>query len=382
MTHRASRWHVSHQRPIEYDIVSASNLLDPDNTALLSCGRSNPGRRFIVIDEQVAQHCSAALDVYFTHHRIDTRIVRFPGGEGAKTMDAWMGLLHELDTFPIHRRDEPIIAIGGGVLTDVVGFVASSYRRGMPHIKVPTTLMGYVDASVGIKTGVNFNGHKNRLGSFEPPRQVLLDRSFLTTLPRRHILNGVCEIIKLAVIKDAGLFEQLERHGADSIAAHFQDDPGDRILERAISGMLEELQPNLFEEELARNVDFGHTFSYGLETRHEERLLHGEAVLLDIAVSVLIARHRRLLSADELERVFALIAALGIELDTDVLDTDLMWHALLDRVEHRNGWQRVPLPDGLGHCIFVNDISRTELSSSIESLIARTTRRHDPVLEC
>ncbi len=382
MTRATTRWHVSHQRPIEYDIVSAPDLLDPANTALLSCGRSNPGRRFVVVDEQVAQHCSVALDAYFAHHGVDARIVRFPGGEGAKTMDAYLGILRELDAFPIHRRDEPIIAIGGGVLTDVVGFVASSYRRGVPHIKVPTTLMGYVDASVGIKTGVNFNSHKNRLGSFEAPLQVLLDRAFLTTLPHRHILNGVCEIIKLAVIKDIALFEELERHGADSIATCFQHADGGRILDHAISGMLEELQPNLFEDELARNVDFGHTFSYGLETRHEDRLLHGEAVLLDIAVSVLIARGRKLLDAGEVERVFALIAALGIVLDTTVLDTDLMWHSLLDRVEHRNGWQRVPLPDGLGRCVFVNDISPAEIAASIESLIARTSSRHDPVLEC
>lgn len=382
MTHATTRWHVSHQRPIEYDIISAPNLLDPNNAALLSCGRVHAGRRFVVIDEQVAQHCSAALEAYFAQHRIETRIVRFPGGEAAKTMDAWLGLLRELDDFPIHRRDEPIIAIGGGVLTDVVGFVAGSYRRGVPHIKVPTTLMGYVDAAVGIKTGINFNGHKNRLGSFEPPRQVLLDRSFLTTLPQRHTLNGVCEIIKLAVIKDAVLFDQLERHGAASITNCFQDDHGGQILERAISGILEELQPNLFEDELARNVDFGHTFSYGLETRHADCLLHGEAVLLDIAISVLIARQRGLLNAAEVERVFALIDTLGIVLDTDVLDADLMWHSLLDRVEHRNGLQRVPLPNGLGACVFVNDISPLEITASIRSLIARTSRQHDPVFEC
>ncbi len=82
-------------------------------------------------------------------------------------MENYLWILRELDGFPINRRDEPIIAIGGGVLTDIAGFVASSYRRGVPHIKVPTTLMGYIDASVGIKTGINFNGHKNRLGSFE-----------------------------------------------------------------------------------------------------------------------------------------------------------------------------------------------------------------------
>lgn len=382
MTPAVARWHVSHQRQITYDIINAPDLLAPANPALLSCGRRDPGRRFVVVDEHVARHCAAALDAYFASHDIEARIIRVGGGEAAKTMDTYLRIAHELDRFPIHRRDEPIIAIGGGVLTDVVGFVASSYRRGVPHIKVPTTLMGYVDASVGIKTGINFNGNKNRLGSFEPPRQVLLDRAFLTTLPHRHILNGVCEIIKLAVIKDVTLFEQLERHGAVSIASHFQDPHGSDILDRAIGGMLEELEPNLFEDELARNVDFGHTFSYGLETRHDDRLLHGEAVLLDIAVSVLIARQRRLLGAADVARIFALIHALGIGLDTDLLDADLMWHALLDRVEHRNGQQRVPLPDGLGRCAFVNDITHAELASSIQSLIARTTTQHESVLQC
>lgn len=382
MSHAAARWHVSHLRLVEYDVISTSHVLDLQNTALLAGGRHRPGRRFVVVDQQVARYHAAALDAYFAHHGIEAQIVHFPGGEAAKTVDAYLGLLQQLDGFPLHRRDEPIIAIGGGVLTDVVGFVAGSYRRGIPHIKVPTTLMGYVDASIGVKTGVNFNLHKNRVGSFEPPLQVLLDPSLLSTLPHRHIVNGVCEIIKLAVIKDLDLFAQLERHGARSVAARFQDGDGRRILERAISGMLQELQPNLFEAELARNVDFGHTFSYGLETRHAERLLHGEAVLLDIIVSVLIARRRELLDAAQVERVFALIAALGIAPDLGVLDVELMWQTLLDRIEHRNGLQRVPLPHGLGHCVFVNDISRPEIAAAVASLMARTSRQYDPVAEC
>jgi len=377
----SARWHIRHQRLIEYDIIGTSNLFDPQNDALLAGGRIKGGRRFVVIDENVARHCADTVAAYFAHHRIDARVVGFPGGEANKTMDAYLGILRELDSFPIHRRDEPIIAIGGGVLTDVVGFVAGSYRRGVPHIKVPTTLMGYVDASVGIKTSINFNGRKNRLGSFEPPQRVLLDRAFLQTLPHRHILNGVCEIIKLAVIKDAALFRQLELHGADAIAARFQDEHGGKILDRAIAGMLEELQANLFEETLARTVDFGHTFSYGLETHHDD-LLHGEAVLLDIAVSLLIAGRRRLLSGDEVDRVFRLLAELGVTLDTSVLDAGPMWHALMDRVEHRNGLQRVPIPDGLGRCVFVNDIAPQEIESSITMLIDRTTRKNDSILEC
>lgn len=375
-------WRVSHVRRIEYDLVKAPDLFDPGNDALLSIGRIREGRRFVVVDEQVARHHGRRIAAYFDAHGVRARIVPFPGGEDAKTADAWLDLVRALDGFPIHRRDEPIIAIGGGVLTDVVGFVAGSYRRGVPHIKVPTTLMGYVDASVGIKNGINFNGHKNRLGSFEAPCRVLLDHTLLRTLPRRHLLNGVCEIVKLAVIRDAALFARLEADGEASVRAAFQDAAGGDILDRAIAGMLEELQPNLFEDELERKVDFGHTFSYGLEARHGARLLHGEAVLLDILVSVLIARQRELLSDDETGRIFRLVDTLGIAPDIALLDAEIAWQSLLDRVEHRNGLQRVPMPRGLGGCVFANDITRREIAAAITALTDWMAVDHDRRIEC
>ncbi|MEO7031172.1 MAG: sedoheptulose 7-phosphate cyclase [Herbaspirillum sp.] len=386
MSESLARWRVRYQRPIEYDIVVTPDLFHLQSKALLSVGKVRHGRRFVVIDANVAKYRLDQITSYFAHHQIDTKIIVFSGGEENKSVEVYLDILRQLDSFPIHRRDEPIIAIGGGVLTDVVGFIAGSYRRSVPHIKVPTTLMGYVDASIGIKTGINFNGQKNRLGSFEPPRQVLLDKTFLKTLPRRHLLNGVCEIIKLAIIKDAQLFRQLEQHGAESIAAHFQNDSGEVILQRAISSMLEELEPNLFEENLARKVDFGHTFSYGLETiktqNGEADLLHGEAVLLDILVSTLIAMQRGLLSELEVNRVFDLIHQLGMVPDTSLLDPDLMWRSLLDRVEHRNGSQRVPMPDGLGNCVFLNDIQPQEITSSITLLDHWTTLENERIHEC
>ena len=336
--------------------------------ALLSAGRIEATRRFVVVDSNVEKHYSAAIHDYFDYHRVEAKIVSFPGGEDNKTIEYYQSIICELDSFSIHRRDEPIIAIGGGVLTDTVGFVASSYRRGVPHINVPTTLMGYVDASVGVKTGVNFNGSKNRLGAFHPPQRVLLDRAFLKTLPRRHILNGVSEILKLAVIKDAELFRLLEVNGAGSIAANFQDEPGGQILDRSITGMVDELGPNLFEDDLARRMDFGHTFGYGLEARHPSGLLHGEAVLLDIALSTILARSRNLVSAEESGRIFHLIDSLGLRLYMEDLDPDLLWQSLRERTLHRNGAQKIPLPHGIGDCLFVNDVTPAEVRSAVETL--------------
>jgi 3-dehydroquinate synthetase len=368
---------VVYQHTIEYEIVNSPNLFNPQNRALLSVGKIENARRFVVVDGNVERVFSAEIRNYFSQNHIEAKIITLPGGEEHKTVESYLSVARELDSFPIHRRNEPIIAIGGGVLTDVVGFVASSYRRGLPHIKVPTTLMGYVDASIGIKTGVNFNGNKNRLGVFAPPQKVLLDRSLLKTLPKRHILNGVSEIIKLAVIKDVELFCLLEAHGTQSVDACFQDEEGGAILDRAISGMLDELQTNLLEEDLARKVDFGHTFSYGLETRHDARLFHGEAVLLDIAISTLIARERNLLSEEETGRIFYLIASLGIMLDTTILDPQLLWQSLQERTYHRNGLQRVPLPHGLGSCAFVNDITADEIESAVRLLEDWVAVKHD-----
>lgn len=380
MSTPAPRWQVRATRPIAYDVVKTPALFAPQSTALLDYGRRG-GRRFVVLDGNVMRLHGAAIRAWFMAHGIEARIVAVPGGEAHKTIETWQELARQLDAFPIHRRDEPIIAIGGGVLTDVVAFLAGSYRRGLPHIKVPTTLMGYIDAALGIKAGINFNGHKNRLGSFTPPEAVLLDPGFLRTLPYRHVRNGVCEIVKLALVCDAGLFTLLEASGARAIATGFAEAEGEAILDRAIDGMLAELAPNLHEEELSRKVDFGHTFSYGLEARHPEQLLHGEAVLLDCQVSVLIAQRRGLLDAVSVERIFALVERLSLAPDHALLDAGAMWQALRDRIEHRNGLQRVPLPVGIGDCRFVHDITRGELDAALRALRARPKACHELVRE-
>lgn len=364
-------WTVCAARPVTYEVRSVTDVFDPANAALLAGGRGAGSRRFLVVDEHVHEFHAARIAAYFSKLGIETRTFVFRAGEANKTLQMWQQLLCALDAFPIHRRDEPLIAIGGGVLTDTAGFAAASFRRGVPRVVVPTTLMGYVDAAVGVKTGINFNGHKNRLGSFEPPRAVLLDRALLATLPARHLRNGLCEILKLAIICDRALFELLERFGDDALASAFQGKGSAEILDRAVAGMLAELEPNLFEAELAREVDFGHTFSYGLEAQYPEQLLHGEAVLLDILASCEIACERGMFSETAFERVLALVARLRIKPRSELLDPALMWRALADRVEHRNGYQHVPLPAEIGRGVFAEGISYIEIVAATAALKGR-----------
>lgn len=356
-----NRWTVQTKKIVRYEIIGQKDLFNFSNTEILFPNKREHNHRFVVIDENVNSEYGKRIQDYFEHHGIVSRFCVVESGEAHKTTSQYFRIANELENFPIHRRDEPIIAIGGGVLTDVAAFVAGTYRRGVPHIKIPTTLMGYVDAAIGIKNGINFNEHKNRLGGFEPPLKVFLDRAFLRSLPKRHILNGAAEIIKIGLIKDEVLFNKLEICGHTCVDDHFQNEKGKDLLDLAISDMLEELEPNLYEDELARKVDFGHTFSYGLETRHESHLLHGEAVLLDMLLSVQMSKFRGFMHNSDVERVMRLVNSLGYKLDYSLLETEFLFESLNERVYHRNGFQRVPLPNGIGNCQFVNDISREEI---------------------
>ena len=348
----------------KYDIVSGASFFNVNNPTLANIGAGQGSRRFVVLDKNIENY-RPEIASYFNHFGIETRIELFEPGEENKSLSSMTSLLEKLDAFPIRRRDEPIIAIGGGVLTDVVAFVASVYRRGVPHIKIPTTLMGYVDAAIGIKCGVNFNGNKNRIGAFEPPLNVLLDRSFLKTLPHRHTMNGLGEIIKLAVVLDAELFEWLEKDGVSCVNNNFQSAAGDAILERSIDRMIDELAPNLYENNLARAVDFGHTFSMAYEMESGHDVLHGEAVLMDIILSVFLANVRGSLSERNVCRILTLIAGLPYYLPSiQEVTPAVLWRSITERACHRNGLQRIPLPSGIGQCVFANDVTPDELNKA------------------
>ncbi len=144
---------------------------------------------------------------------------------------------------------------------------------------------------------------------------------------------------------------------------------GTVILDRSIQGMVDQLETNLFEDELVRKMDFGHTFSYGLETSPDSQWLHGEAVLTDMLISAMIARNRNLLYAAELDRILALVSRLGILPNAGLVDPDVLWASLEERTLHRNGWQRIPLPHGIGDCIFVNDVKPGEIKSACREML-------------
>ncbi|MEO3751893.1 sedoheptulose 7-phosphate cyclase [Streptomyces sp. B6B3] len=375
--HRA--WQVSSSRTVSYEVVLSSGLLDPANPTLAAAGvpdGAGPGRRLVVVDATVQALYGARLCAYLTRRAVEHEFCVVDAHESVKSMETVFGILAAMDAFGISRRREPVIAVGGGVLTDLVGLAASLYRRATPYLRVPTTLIGMVDAGIGAKTGVNFRQHKNRLGSYHPSSVTLIDQEFLGTLGPRHLRNGLAEILKIALVKDATLFERLEEHGPRLVEERMRPagsadgaKVAEEVVERAIHGMLEELQPNLWEHELRRLVDFGHSFSPAIEMAALPALLHGEAVCVDMAFSAVLAHRRGLLDRGDLVRLLRVMDRLELPTWHPVCTPDLMARGLADTVRHRDGRQLLPLPDGIGHARFVNDVSRAELDAALGLLL-------------
>ncbi|GAB3444608.1 3-dehydroquinate synthase [Streptomonospora sediminis] len=328
-----------------------------------------------MVDEVVDVIYGEKMQGFFSAHGIEATIVPLRAGETAKQWDAVSLVVDAMNEFGIDRRREPVLAVGGGVLTDVVGFAASMYRRGTPYIRIPTTLVGLVDAGIGVKTGVNYAHGKNRLGTYAPAIATFLDPSFLRTLDLRQISNGLAEVLKMALIRSEELFTLLELWGAAVRADRFQgttDELGSvagTIVAESIHLMLEELQPNLWEATLERCVDYGHTFSPTIEMHALPELLHGEAVAIDMAITTALATLRGDVSKDDADRIYSVMRNLDLPMWNDVLtEPSLLENALRDTVHHRDGKQRLPLPLGIGRHRFVNDVTATELRDAIRLL--------------
>ncbi|MDV8023764.1 sedoheptulose 7-phosphate cyclase [Rhodococcus sp. IEGM 1330] len=376
-----SAWKVEAVKQVEYHVLAARDLFAQDNTQLLDGCSAAPlthgDRRLIVIDTNVDRIHGDRIRRYFEHHGVTASFVAMRADEAVKEWSSVIRVVDAMNGFGIDRRREPVIAIGGGVLLDVVGFAASVYRRGTPYIRIPTTLIGLVDAGVGVKTGVNYGMGKNRLGTYAPALATYVDRAFLRTLDERHLSNGLAEILKMALIKSIDLFELLETYGQRLIGDNFQgssaelDTAAKQVIAESIHLMLEELQPNLWESCLERCVDYGHTFSPTLEMEALPALLHGEAVSIDMALTSALGFLRGSLSGDDLDRILTVMKQLGLPVWNEVLSRQgVLDAALADTVRHRDGRQRLPLPVGIGGHRFANDVTNEEISSAL-ALLAR-----------
>jgi len=377
-------WRNVFSLPISYDVnmVPRGTLLDASNPQLLEAtGVHTEGynTRFAVIDEAVDEIYGERILKYFKAQNIVLHTIVIAGGEPDKRNGAVDNILDAMCVYKLRRR-EPFLAIGGGCVLDIAGMAACLYRRGVPFVRVPTTLLAIVDASVGVKNGVDYccasvdETYKNRVGSFYAPSACLLDTSFIVTQDCRNISNGFGEIVKLALVRSVDLWELLETHGKALVDSRFADTPSvpdgvaQRIIDVSIQIMLEELGPNLWEYKLERCVDYGHTFSKLLEMVPGVDIFHGEAVNIDGFFCCLLSYLRGFIPMDTVNRVFRCMQLLDLPTTSSHFSSELAWQSCKDAVEHRHGAQRIPLITEIGESVCVSDITPEELDRALELL--------------
>jgi 3-dehydroquinate synthase len=366
-----------------YRVDVTDGVFDPRNPLLADCVE---GRRVVAfvgptVDRLYGGRLRAYLDARlepgsWSVHTLAT-------GERNKTLAAAEQVCAVAKATGLDRHGV-MLAVGGGIVADIVGFAASMYARGIRYVKVNTTLVGQVDVGVGVKTGVNALHTKNMFGAYHPAHASLNDPSLLATLPPREIRCGLAEIVKMAVILDEDLFGTLERHpGA------FLDPTGDgtgpgtgtygevetSVVRTSMRLMMEELCPNLREHELARLVDFGHTFSPVIETAGGHRLEHGEAVAVDMALSAHLARLLGIADAETCERIVTLLRRIGLPVfDPATCTPELMTQALRASWQRRGRKLHLVVPTGIGKADFVEhleDVPADVLRAALDAL-ART----------
>ncbi len=269
----------------------------------------NLGRRLYVIsDRRVARLHGAGVVQALEAAAFEPVLLTIPSGERAKSWPVLQRLARELLEQGAHRGSA-LIALGGGVVGDLTGFLASIFMRGLPFIQVPTTLLAMVDAAIGGKTAINLKEGKNLLGTFHQPRLVAVDPDFLQTLPRSEFLNGLAEVLKAAFIRDAGMLTSL---AAGPARLRRDQEALTAIIYRAAAIKAAVVAADEREGGLRRILNFGHTLGHGLEQASNFKLPHGRAVAWGMLAALSLSEMLAGLPAEEARRGRQLLRDLGL----------------------------------------------------------------------
>jgi 2-epi-5-epi-valiolone synthase len=353
---------ISREHELAYSVRFVNGIFAEGEVNALTeyCDR----QLFIVVDKNVYEIYGKEIDMFFTAHAENFKIHIYDAKEDTKNIDAVLDICKIARSFHF-QRDGYFIGIGGGITLDVVGFAASMFRRKSNYIRIPTTLIGLVDAGVGVKVGVNFDGSKNLIGAYHPPVISFNDQIFLRTVGITEIRGGLYEIVKMALCDSEELFELLEDNFEKFLDKSF-DEETLRINFLASELMMRRLEPNLFESNLRRKVDFGHTFSPHIEESNHYQIQHGEAVGVDILISSHISHKKGLIKNNEFKRINELIFSIGGVSHFDRINTKSLY-ASLDAIRaHRAGNLNLVVPKGIGECTFIQKCEESEIEEAVE----------------
>ena len=322
------------------------------------------GAGAIITDENVARLHGERVRQSLEKAGYRTHLLAVPAGEESKSMREAENLCERMIAAGLDRSSF-VVALGGGVVGDLAGFVAAIYHRGIPFVQIPTTIVAQVDSSIGGKTGVNARSGKNLIGAFHQPRLVLADIDTLATLPDREYREGFAEVIKHGVIRDAALLDELDPAAPrESLAP---------LVARNIAIKAAIVADDEREQTGTRALlNFGHTVAHAIENvAGYGRFLHGEAVSLGLAAALEVSQRKAGLPAADAQRVRDKLAAFGLPL---ALPSDLTTDALLAaarRDKKFDGGQiRFVVAPQIGHAYVAQDVSEDDLRAAIEALRA------------
>jgi 3-dehydroquinate synthase len=362
-------------------------------TALGDAAGRASRQALVVLDESLAQarpELSGRIEDYFSAQADSVKLVCPPlvieGGERAKNSPLHVAEIHsQIDRHHIDRHSY-LIAIGGGALLDVAGFAAATAHRGVRHVRIPTTTLSQADSGIGVKNSINAFGKKNFIGTFAPPHAVINDFNLLATLGPRDKRAGYVEAVKIACIRDATFFDELERN-AEKLAA-FEPAAMKRLIQRCAELHLDHIATSgdPFELGSARPLDFGHWSAHKLEQLSDFQIRHGEAVAIGIALDVIYSRHIGLLDAQSAERVLALLEQLGFDLFANELlnvasDGNLQVLGGLNEFrEHLGGELTITLFREIGLGVEVHDVNLPRVVKAIYELRERHEARAQKII--
>ncbi|HWG85481.1 MAG TPA: 3-dehydroquinate synthase [Deinococcales bacterium] len=372
-----------------YAVHFTRGLLDPANPLLrdtIAREGERPKLLFVLDEGLLGPFPSLVQDAeaYCAAHADDLDLAGLPllvpGGEDVKRDPRhYQAVLDAIDDRGIDRHSY-VVAVGGGAVLDAVGYAAAIAHRGVRLVRVPTTVLSQNDSGVGVKNSVNAFAKKNFLGTFAPPAAVLNDEDFLAALPRREWVAGISEAVKVALIKDAAFFGRLER---DAPALAGRDMGAMRhLVQRCAELHLQHIASgDPFEMGSARPLDFGHWAAHKLEFLSGYALRHGEAVAIGIALDSVYSQLRGYLSAAEVERILALIEAVGLPAwAPDLGREDEVLAGLEEFREHLGGPLTITLLRGIGSGFEVNDMDEGTVREAIGVLRARAGRHERQLL--
>jgi 3-dehydroquinate synthase len=310
----------------------------------------------IITDPTVKKLYGRKLQQSLTSSGFKVDLLEVSEGEEQKSLETAGQLYNELTDLHAERTT-PILALGGGVIGDLAGFVAATYQRGVPLIQIPTTLLAQCDSSIGGKVAVNHGRLKNKIGAFYQPRLVVADITTLKTLPDGELTDGLAEVIKYGIIQDRELFTYLERNlgrikALDARALATIVFRSARIKARVV-------EKDERDFGLRNILNYGHTVGHAIESASDFKIRHGEAVALGMVAAARISKRLGILTRDEVVRIESLIAQAGLPTELPPLEQKKLIQAMGHDKKIQHGKVRFILPRTIGEVLVTDEVSQS-----------------------